>query len=167
MTTDAMTRPPHVIRLRGPWEYRLVETAPPLAGGPPGTAVGELPPSDWVVMPADWNVTLGPSFCGRVAFHRRFGRPTGLGPADRVDLVIDGVGPSGSVRLNGESLGEIPLGWQVWRCDVTTRLRQRNELIVEIERPPVTDGKPPIPRPGRDGLPGRLMEGVRLEIFIR
>ncbi|HPM81075.1 MAG TPA: hypothetical protein PLF81_10260 [Candidatus Anammoximicrobium sp.] len=161
-----MTRPAHVIRLRGPWEHRLVARTSPPAGGPPGTGTSELPPSGWVVMPADWNATLGPSFCGRVAYHRRFGRPTGLGPADRVDLVIDGVDASGSVRLNGESLGEIPLGWQVWRCDVTARLRPRNELIVEVERTPVIDGKPPIPRPGRDGLPGRLMGDVRLEIFI-
>lgn len=161
-----MTRPQHVIRLRGPWEYRLVEIAPPQAGGPPGTAVGALPPSGWVVMPADGSATLEPSFCGRVAFRRRFGRPTGLGPADRVDLVIAGVDASGSVRLNDESLGELPLGGQVWRCDVTARLRPRNELIVAVERTPLTDGEPPIPRPERDALPGSLMGGVRLEIFV-
>ncbi len=166
MATNAMTRPAHVIRLRGPWEHRLVARTSPPAGGPPGTGTSELPASGRVVLPANGAATSTPDFCGRVAYHRRFGRPTGLGPADRVDLVIDGVGPSGSVRLNGESLGEIPVGGRAWRCNVTTRLRQRNELVVEVERTPLTDGEPPIPRPGRDGLPGRRMGDVRLEIFI-
>ena len=131
----------HVIRLRGPWEYR-----PSASGSRPAETDGLPPP-------------------GRVAYHRRFGRPTGLGSADRVELVIDRVDALGSVQLNGESLGEIPAGGQAWRCDVTTRLTRRNELIVEVELPHVSDDRPPVRRPGREGLPGGLLDEVRLEIF--
>ncbi len=155
----------HVIRLRGPWEYRLVASTSPLAGGSRGAQTGELPPSGRITMPADWGSTLGADFRGRVAYHRRFGRPTGLGSADRVELVIVRVDALGSVQLNGEWLGEIPAGGQAWRCNVTTRLTRRNELIVEVELPHVTDDRPPVSRPGREGLPGGLVGEVRLEIF--
>jgi beta-galactosidase/beta-glucuronidase len=101
---------------------------------------------------------------GRVAYHRRFGRPTGLGTADRVELVINRVDALGSVQLNGELLGEIPAGGRAWRCDVTTRLTRRNELLVEVEVPRVSDDTPPVSRPGREGLPGGLIGEVRLEI---
>ncbi len=141
----------HVIRLRGPWEYR--------AWASPSAVAGRI------TLPADWGSTLGPDFRGRVAYRRRFGCPTGLEPGDRVDLVIDRVDALGSVRLNDEPLGDIPVGGQAWRCDVTRRLGRRNELTVEVELPRVRDGEPPPARPGREGLPGGLVGEVRLEIF--
>ena len=140
----------HIIRLRGPWEYRVLTSDSPLSGH--------------LTMPADWGSTLGADFRGRVAYRRRFGRPTGLGPADRVELVIGRVDALGSVRLNGEPLGEIPAGGQPWRCDVTAALRRRNELIVEVELPHAPDHARPVSRPGREGLPGGLVGEVRLEI---
>lgn len=153
----------HVIRLRGPWEYRVLASLSPPTGG--GRQVEtSVPPSGRLTMPADWGATLGADFCGRVAYHRRFGRPTGLGPADRVELAIDRVDALGSVRLNGESLGEIPAGGQPWRCDVTARLRRRNELIVEVELPHVPHGTPPVSRSGREDLSGGLTGEVWLEI---
>ncbi len=156
----------HIIRLRGPWEYRPLARTFLLPGGSSRTENNELPPPGRIAMPSDWSATLGPDFRGRVAYHRRFGRPTGLGAADRVELVVERVDALGSVRLNGETLGEIPAGGQAWRCDVTARLAPRNELIVEVELPQGADRSPPIPRPGRAGLPGGLVGEVRLEIFV-
>jgi hypothetical protein len=83
-----------------------------------------------------------------------------------VEVVVDRVDALGCVWLNGQSLGEIPAGGQPWRCDVTARLKPRNELIIEVELPPAADGASPVPRPGREGLPGGLVGEVRLEIFI-
>jgi hypothetical protein len=116
-------------------------------------------------LPADWGATLGRDFRGRVAYLRRFGRPTGLDAADRVELVITRVDAWGSVRLNGRELGEIPVGGQVWRCDITLHMAPRNELVVEVELPGLAGASQPPARPGRDGLPGGLIGEVRLEIM--
>lgn len=157
--------PHHVIRLRGPWEYRPLARTVRLADGSNRAESGDLPAPGRIQLPADWGATLGSDFRGRVAYLRRFGRPTGLDAAGRVELVITRVDAMGSVRLNGQGLGDIPAGGAVWRCDVTARLRPRNELVVEVELPRLTDRSPPLARPGREGLPGGLIGRVRLEII--
>jgi len=64
-----------------------------------------------------------PPATGGAAWVRRFGRPDGLEPADRVWLVHDG-GQGAELILNGAPL---PAGG---RHDVTTILGNRNELLV-------------------------------------
>jgi len=157
--------PVHVIRLRGPWEYRPLARTVMLADGSCRSEVGDLPAAGRIKLPADWGSTLGCDFRGRVAYLRRFGRPTGLGAADRVEIVITRIDAWGSVRLNGRELGEIPVGGHVWRCDITSHMAVRNELLVEVELPRVTGDSPPPVRPGREGLPGGLIGEVRLEII--
>lgn len=157
--------PAHIIRLRGPWEYRPLARTVMLADGSRRHETDELPAPGRIAMPADWGATLGADFRGRVSYSRRFGRPTGLGAADRVELVIDRVDAFGWAALNGEGLGEIAAGGQPWRCDITARLRPRNELVVDVELPQLTADSPSLARPGRDGLPGGLIGEVRLEIF--
>lgn len=156
--------PRHVIRLRGPWEYRPLARTVRLADGSSQVESGELPAAGRIEVPSDWGESLGGTFCGRVAYLRRFGRPTGLSAADRVELVITRVDARAGVRLNGQALGEIPAGGAAWRCDITARLAPRNELVIEVELPRVTDRSLPLPRAGREGLPGGLVGQVRLEI---
>ena len=82
-----------------------------------------------------------------------------------MELVIDQLEAFGCVLLNGQPLGEIAAGGQLWRGDVTARLLTRNELVIEVELPQGTEECTPLARPGRDRLPGGLIGEVRLEIF--
>jgi len=154
--------PAHLIRLRGPWEYSPLFRLAILPDGSLRRETDDLPAAGRTILPADWGATLGADFRGRVAYRRRFGCPTGLGHADRVDLVLARVDAYGWATLNGQDLGEIPAGGHAWRCEITSRLRTRNELLVEVELPA---GKPAPERPGRTGGPGGMVGEVRLEIF--
>ncbi len=157
--------PDHFIRLRGPWEYRpLARTAIP-ADGSRHRETENVPGPGRIAMPADGGAALGTDSRGRVSYRRRFGRPTGLDAADRVELVIARVDAFGCAALNGQELGEIAAGGPPWRCDITARLQPRNELVIEVALPPRTASSVSPARPGRDCLPGGLIGEVRLEIF--
>jgi hypothetical protein len=155
----------HVIRLRGPWEYCPLARTIMLADGSHRFETNNLPAAGRITMPADWGETLGADFRGRVSYLRRFGRPTGLAAADRVELVVDCADAFGCVALNGQRLGDIAAGGLPWRCDITARLRTRNELVIEVELPHLTADSPSLARSGREGLPGGLIGEVRLEIL--
>ena len=72
---------------------------------------------------------------GRLRLRRHFGCPTGLDESTTVRLVLEGVGRSASVMLNGERLIHGPGPSDSTVFDVTSRLRERNELAVEDELP--------------------------------
>lgn len=91
------------------------------------------------------------------AWVRRFGRPTGLGPADAVWLVIDAPADA-AVTLNGAALPATAAG-AAYRVNVTPLLRERN-LLVLVPRLSVETAAP---RPARGPLPDALGR-VRLEI---
>ncbi|MBI2827159.1 MAG: hypothetical protein HYX69_21010 [Planctomycetia bacterium] len=153
---------PHVIRLRGPWDFEVlsrdasvgcsastgvVEGAhrnpvlaehPTSAGGsqPEEPVLAEHPTKGRVQLPADWGETLGADFRGRVRYRRHFNRPTGLEPHERVWLVADGVDAAGSFSLNGQPLGLID-GYAVpATSDVTDRLQPSNVVEVDVVLPP-------------------------------
>lgn len=67
---------------------------------------------------------------GRAAWLRRFGRPAGIEPGDRVWLVIESA-VGGEARLGGEPLPPVPAG-TVRRYDVTSMLGERNELTLAM-----------------------------------
>lgn len=138
----------HRIRLRGPWRFRVLSEQPARSGR--------------VTMPCDWSTSLGADFRGRVAYTRRFQRPTGLSPGQRVELVLDGVDAFGSASLNGSRLLEIPPGGKPARVDIAPLLADRNALVVEVELPPA--GEEPMRPPDREQSPGGLYGEVRLEI---
>jgi hypothetical protein len=158
--------PAHIIRLRGPWDYRPLARTAILADGSGNCEMADLPGPGRITMPADEGAVRDADSCGRVSYCRRFGRPTGLDAADRVELVIDRDDVLGCAALNGQALGEIADGGQPWRCDITARLQPRNELVIEVELPPRTASSVSPARPGRDCLPGDPIGGVRLEIFV-
>lgn len=148
----------HVIRLRGPWEYRV------LSGGS-ASRQEAFPQTGRMRMPADWGDALGADFRGRVEFSRRFARPTGLVSDQRVDLVLDGVDARARVLLNDAHLLEIPPGGSASRVEIGALLADRNRLIVEVELHEIeAPGKAVVRPPGREHLPGGLFGEVRLEI---
>jgi len=110
-----MGNSPHTIRLRGAWEYRVLEAEEGSAG------YHRIDLHD---------LTRLHSLVGTLELVRHFNKPTGLQDGDRVELVI---GPSATVKaidLNGRSLartsGEL-------RFDITTQLQPHNILRIVID----------------------------------
>ena len=155
---------PHVIRLRGPWEYQPLARSVLLPDGSTQTEPGDLPPGGRLQMPADWGATLGPDFRGRVRYTRGFNWTAGLDPGDRVELVLEQADAFAEVALNGTLLGRMQIGDPATRFEIAALLQPRNELVVIVELPHLTPTSPPLPRRGRDSLPGGLIGEVRLEI---
>lgn len=156
---------PHVIRLRGPWEYTpLARWSRDSAGSVVESTQG-LPAVGKHAMPADWGAALGADFRGKVRYLRRFHAPTNLDVRDSVFLVFDGVDLRGEATLNRTPLGSVA-GWQSpTRFDITSLLKLRNQLVVEVELPPLTDEEDLRQRPGRAGGPGGVFGEVRLEVL--
>jgi len=69
---------------------------------------------------------------GSRAWVRRFGRPSGVEPGDRVWLVMDAPPPA-DATLNGVALPVLPQAAVPWRIDVTDRLGVRNELVLSLD----------------------------------
>jgi hypothetical protein len=135
---------PHIIRLRGPWDYEVRSRLGPYD-------VPELThPSGRVQMPCDWAESLGADFCGTVAYRRAFNWTATLVEGQRVTLAFDAVNQTAHVTLNGQSLGSF--GPDPAWLDITRLLKPHNELLVEVTAIDTSDG------------PGGLTGEVRLEI---
>jgi hypothetical protein len=80
----------HRIRLRGPWR---LET----------TAEAENDSARTVRLPTSWSELVDAGL-ERVRLSRNFHRPTNLGPADHVSLVVEELPEGASVSLNGTPL---------------------------------------------------------------
>jgi hypothetical protein len=158
---------PHVIRLRGPWQYEPLARTRRLADGSSQIVPGPLPHPGEITLPSDWGGSLGLDFRGRVRFLRRFNRPTGLESVDRVELVIPCVDAFGSVALNQRPLATIPPGLNEFRLDIRSRLELHNLLVVEVELPECDASSAPLPRGDRTGCAGGMPGDVRLEIFAK
>lgn len=91
---------PHLIRLRGPWDCL--------------TSAGTVSFS-WPQLPE-----------GELTLRRRFGCPTGISPADVVELVFVGLPPLSAVILN-----DVPLPLDVLRFPLSPLL-PRNELKLTL-----------------------------------
>jgi len=135
---------PHIIRLRGPWDYQVL-----LHLGPDDAPETPLP-SGRVQMPCDWSESLGPIFCGRVRYRRTFNWTAPLEADQRVTLAFDGVTQKAQVTLNGQLLGSF--GPDPAWLDITALLKPHNELLVEVAAVHTGAG------------PGGLTGEVRLEI---
>ena len=134
---------------------------------PDGTLVettSGLPGVSREKLPADWESTLGPEFCGRVRFTRRFNRPTNLGAGERVWLVFEGVDARGRYALDGQDLGAIDGYALPAASDITAFLQPSSVLTVDVELPPTESEKSSVNRPGRESLAGGLIGEVRIEI---
>ena len=87
---------------------------------------------------------MGTGSTAEHGFERSFGCPTGLEPADRITLQIQGFERSVGIRLNGVRLEMQKERGDVLGCDVSGQLRQRNLLSVEIEFAGDSDSPYPI-----------------------
>lgn len=90
----------------------------------------------------------------RTRWTRRFGRPTGLSPEERIWLVFEGFPTGSSGSLNGQPLGQGE-GGQLGPYEVTHRLELRNELV--LETPLVAES----PRTPADDPPGLVFLEIR------
>ena len=123
---------PHVIRLRGPWEYEFVS----VAGG------GVLPRGT-MQLPGDWPPgTAG--LAGDVYLTRHFHRPTGLSESERIWLTIVNQKAAVGVTLNGQPLltretakseKAAAASEPVLRLEITSLLQPRNTLNLELFKP--------------------------------
>src|SRR5438876_11024114 len=138
---------PHRIRLRGPWEYE------PLARWEGQT--GDLPPAGRMVLPCRWQEGGLGDFAGRVRFRRRFGYPGRIDSHERVWLTFEGVDAVADVSLNGHILGRHEGASEPFEFEVTSLLRPRNELTVEVES--AENG----------GLWGEVAMEIRATAFLR
>jgi hypothetical protein len=132
---------PHIIRLRGPWDYEVLRQA---AGPPVAAPLGRLQ------IPCDWSATLGAEFRGLVRYRRFFNWTVPLDDPTKVTLAFDSVAQTATASLNGQPLGSFGPG-PAWRS-IEQLLQPRNELIVDVEL--LNDAE----------LPGGLTGEVRLEI---
>jgi hypothetical protein len=112
---------PHRIRLRGPWEYEVLDVP---GGGAPSAGRVTMPCLRWE----------GPM--GHVRLRRRFGYPGQVDSYERVWVVFDGLASSVQLSVNGTDLGMHSVTAEV---DVTQLLGARNELTLEI--PDMAPGK--------------------------
>jgi hypothetical protein len=95
-----------------------------------------------------------PPVAGARIWIRRFGRPSGIEPGDRIWLVMD-VPPPAEAVLNAAPLPASAEG-PPWRADVTALLGERNELLLPLDLDAVGLA-------ARCSLPAAC-GGVRLEI---
>jgi hypothetical protein len=130
----------HIIRLRGPWRWEVVEQIAPAE--PAAVSSGRQH------QPADWADILGGSFRGAVRYRRVFHEPTGLEPDQRVWLVVTGVRSHAKVELDGQLLGEAQ-GDKPAEFPIAAHLRPTCELAITV-----THGDIDNPHPG--GLVGEV-----------
>jgi len=116
---------PHIIRLRGPWQRKI------LTGDSSEATAGDE--SLTVKMPSSWVDDLGANFVGVVCYSRMFNRPTGIDETTDIRVRLRRVvGKATTVRLNGEVVGDILWPKDSGEVDVTGQLKPRNCLEVEI-----------------------------------
>ncbi len=114
---------PHRIRLRGPWESQPLSSI----------SSGRLVPAPCrVVMPGRWTDQGLSGFAGRVRYRRRFGYPGQIDPHERVWLTIDAFEGDAEIRVNDVILARVT-GGAPFESDISTLLRQRNELQIVLE----------------------------------
>ncbi len=110
----------HIIRLRGPWERQVAGSA--------SVTRGSVPDSEGSTADAQ-----------SILYLRRFNKPTGLEPQERVYLQVDHwQGERCWVELNGRSLASSsapPL-----QVDITAQLSAHNLLSLRIDS---GEGQPP------------------------
>jgi hypothetical protein len=108
----------HRIRLRGPW---LLQP----------TAVPSTPPRR-IQLPAPWAGLFDADVRG-VQLSRRFNRPTNLGPADRISLVVNDLPKDAQVSLNGITLTPRPPVAAQTAVFPTACLEPHNLLTIEFD----------------------------------
>jgi hypothetical protein len=108
----------HRIRLRGPWLLQPTE-------------VPSIPPRR-IQLPAPWAELFDADVRG-VQLSRRFNRPTNLGPADRISLVVNDLPEDARVSLNGNTLTPKPPAAAKTEVFPSLHLEPHNLLTIEFD----------------------------------
>ncbi|GIW78243.1 MAG: hypothetical protein KatS3mg105_0050 [Gemmatales bacterium] len=137
---------PHRIRLRGPWTCEPLERD--------GSGSEPLPEPTQMALPCRWQDGGLKDFSGKVRFRRRFGLPRNLDSHEHLWLTFGGADRKADVWLNGHYLGGHE-GDGAFEFEVTSILKERNEVIVEVESD--RDG----------GLYGEVALEIRCPAFLR
>lgn len=145
---------PHRIRLRGPWDYEPLFSKQAQTEGQ--TESSALPGPGRMTIPSRWKEGGLGEFSGSVRFRRRFGWPGRIDSHERVWLTFAGVHSLAKVWLNGQWIGEQLQGDVPFELEITGRLQERNELIVEVES-----------KDGEGGLWGEVALEVRCTAYLR
>ncbi len=119
------------------------------------TGEGVLPGEQRMRLPCRWAEGGLSPFAGTVCFRRPFGYPGQIDDYERVWLTFAGVTGKTAISLNGQSLGMPADPEAGFEYEVTSLLRARNELEVEIEAGP------------NGGLWGEVALEVRRTAFLR
>ena len=114
-----MTRYPHRIRLRGPWEYSIPDR---------DESAGR------VHLPFILSETNLRDYAGPVRFTRAFGYPGRIDADERVWLVIAELAGKAKIVLNERDCGNHPAGFV--EIDATSLLSNRNRLEIEMSLVP-------------------------------
>lgn len=117
----------HAIRLRGPWQYEVLEQVAADENVENIEQVGRIK------LPFAWSKPPWENFFGRVRFLRNFNWPEPLEPDERLGLVFHVNTSCTHALLNGEPLVRFE-GEHLVRVDVTTQVKLSNKLVVEGER---------------------------------
>ncbi len=118
----------HTIRLRGPWQYEVIEHFECDDNSPGFETQGR------VKLPCDWREPPWGDFFGRVRFTRTFNWPEPLAPHERLALVFDLAATSESADLNGTRLPPCNDVGKPARADVTDCIAIHNTLTLEFQR---------------------------------
>lgn len=158
----------HRIRLRGPWQVEPLSRLRQHAGGTVMEQTSSLPPGGVTTTPFDCRqIPLGVGDAGgRVRYRRRFGRPTHLGPDECILLVVPPLTAPADVRINGTLLGQVEPHGRAGRFDITERLKDRNELWIDLLRQPGEQAPTP-DQPSSDATTVCLEIGPRAEVQER
>lgn len=112
---------PHRIRLRGPWEATVLD-------GPADTGATRR-----VTLPARWGALGIGDTGGWIRLRRRFGLPRWIDDWERVWLTCAGVAGQATWRLNDTAIRLANSSEAQLELDITPILRERNDLVVEME----------------------------------
>jgi hypothetical protein len=117
----------HAIRLRGPWEFSI--------GGRGVRGRIDFPCTWRELLSAVMIAGSGPGNSTSITLSRRFHRPTGLAPGDRILLSLAHSGRDLTARLNGVELALVARADETLAADITGKLSDHNELAVELAPP--------------------------------
>jgi hypothetical protein len=167
---------PHRIHLRGPWDCEPVCRTVIHRTGQIDTLNGKLPARCQMTIPTRWATGGLGLFNGRVRFTRTFQWPGTLDWYERLWLTCHAADYFAKVSLNGLVLGQHTGAFDPFEFDITTKVKAKNELVVEVDLPAThvdAQSQQRLLRGGQacpersGGLWGEVILEVRRDAFLR
>jgi beta-glucuronidase len=120
------------IDLNGEWQFRLDENHDGIARG----WTTKIPPGvETVRVPHTWNIGKYADYEGTAWYFHAFEMPQGIA-GKHVELQFDATFYRSRIWINGVELGTHEGGYTAYWFDITTQLRPRNLIAVELNNEP-------------------------------